>query len=179
MSTSKMQVAHDEFQAHMLQDVSRSFALTIPQLPVPLVRPVANAYLMCRIVDTIEDDAGLTIHRKQDFFETFGRVLNGETSAEQFATALFPLLSDSTLPAEHELIRQSPTVVQIFTELNELQQAEIKRCVKTMSDGMLQFQAMQNPDGLETLTQMNDYCYYVAGVVGEMLMTIIKPLKLS
>jgi len=45
----------DQLQDHLLQGVSRTFALTIPQLPPKLMRPVANAYLLCRIVDTIED----------------------------------------------------------------------------------------------------------------------------
>jgi farnesyl-diphosphate farnesyltransferase len=169
MSTSNTSVSYDAFQARVLQDVSRSFALTIPQLPERLARTVANAYLMCRIADTIEDDAGLTMRQKQHYFQEFERVLNGEVPAPQFADALSPLLTDSTLEAEHDLIRHTPTVVEIFMALNERQQAEIKNCVKTMSYGMLQFQEMQNPEGLETLAQMNDYCYYVAGVVGEML----------
>ncbi|HTT38021.1 MAG TPA: squalene/phytoene synthase family protein, partial [Burkholderiales bacterium] len=42
----------DEFQARMLAGVSRTFALTIPQLPQELARVVTNAYLLCRIVDT-------------------------------------------------------------------------------------------------------------------------------
>ena len=43
----------DDFQSDMLEQVSRTFALTIPQLPPTLRRVVANAYLLCRIVDTI------------------------------------------------------------------------------------------------------------------------------
>ena len=46
----------DEFQSDMLKRVSRTFALTIPQLPSTLCKVVSNAYLLCRIVDTIEDD---------------------------------------------------------------------------------------------------------------------------
>lgn len=34
---------------------------------------------------------------------------------------------------------------------------------------MLEFQKISNHEGLDTLRLMNDYCYYVAGVVGEML----------
>jgi farnesyl-diphosphate farnesyltransferase len=38
-----------------------------------------------------------------------------------------------------------------------------------MSTGMLKFQETRNPHGLETIAHMRQYCYYVAGVVGEML----------
>ena len=47
----------EAYQAYSLQGVSRTFALTIPQLPHQLRLPVGNAYLLCRITDTIEDEA--------------------------------------------------------------------------------------------------------------------------
>ncbi|MGI9214500.1 MAG: squalene/phytoene synthase family protein, partial [Gammaproteobacteria bacterium] len=43
-----------KFQSDILNKVSRSFALTIPQLPENLILPVGNCYLWCRIIDTIE-----------------------------------------------------------------------------------------------------------------------------
>ena len=44
------------YQAKILPLVSRTFALTIPQLTLELVDVVGNAYLLCRLADTIEDD---------------------------------------------------------------------------------------------------------------------------
>jgi farnesyl-diphosphate farnesyltransferase len=38
-----------------------------------------------------------------------------------------------------------------------------------MSAGMLWFQETRNPLGLEKMSDMDQYCYHVAGVVGEML----------
>ena len=159
----------DDFEALILQKVSRSFALTIPQLPATLTRPVANAYLLCRIADTIEDEAGLTIDQKQKFFNDLTHVVHRDLAPDDFAAELYPRLSDSTLPAEHELIKNTPIVMETFFQLNDRQQDVIRQCIETMSYGMLEFQKVQNPYGLETLTQMNDYCYYVAGVVGDML----------
>ncbi|HEY5567564.1 MAG TPA: squalene/phytoene synthase family protein, partial [Gammaproteobacteria bacterium] len=54
-------VARDdlEYQASILPGVSRTFALTIPVLPDRLAEVVTNAYLLCRLADTIEDDVGL------------------------------------------------------------------------------------------------------------------------
>ena len=45
-----------QLQMKHLLGVSRSFALTIPMLPEPLEDYIANAYLLCRIADTVEDD---------------------------------------------------------------------------------------------------------------------------
>ena len=156
-------------ETRILQKVSRSFALTIPQLPTKLAPAVANAYLLCRIVDTIEDEAGLSLDQKQQFFREFVEVVNNKFPAEQFANGLHPLLSARTLPAEHELILNTPAVMRTFFGFSDRQQTVIRQCVETMSYGMLEFQKIQNPYGLETLSQMNDYCYYVAGVVGDMV----------
>ncbi|WP_430981171.1 squalene/phytoene synthase family protein [Sphingobacterium kitahiroshimense] len=45
------------YQEQALTLVSRTFALTIPQLPLPLRTVVTNAYLLARIADTFEDCA--------------------------------------------------------------------------------------------------------------------------
>ena len=65
----------------MLKGVSRTFALTIPQLPAALCRVVSNAYLLCRIVDTIEDEPALSGARKNYFCQQFLRTLNVRAEA--------------------------------------------------------------------------------------------------
>ena len=52
---------------------------------------------------------------------------------------------------------------------NAKQQTALKRCATIMSEGMQAFQEMKSPSGLRDLTQLDHYCYHVAGVVGEML----------
>ena len=56
-----------EYQDYILQGVSRTFALTIPQLSKDLVQVVGNAYLWCRMADTIEDDPQLALALKGHF----------------------------------------------------------------------------------------------------------------
>ena len=62
------------YQEQILQGVSRTFALTIPQLPKPLRDVVGNAYLLCRIADTIEDEPALSIEQKHKFSESFNKI---------------------------------------------------------------------------------------------------------
>jgi farnesyl-diphosphate farnesyltransferase len=158
-----------DLQAYLLQGVSRTFALTIPQLPRELAWVVTNAYLLCRIIDTIEDEPALSPARKQDFCQQFVAVVAGETPAERFAAELAPHLSDHTLPTEHELIQNTPYVIGITRTLNSQQQEALQCCVKLMAEGMAEFQRNSNPNGLRDLVELDRYCYYVAGVVGEML----------
>lgn len=153
----------------LLQQVSRSFAFTIPQLPAALRPIVTNAYLLCRIADTIEDEESLTLDQKRLFFREFMDVIDGRLPPEQFARALHPLLSQRTTSAERELVRRTPAVIQFTLTFPDNQQAIIKRCVASMCRGMLRFQELRSPLGLKDVFQLDLYCYHVAGVVGEML----------
>ena len=66
------------YQAHILPGVSRTFALTIPVLPEKLACLMTNAYLLCRLADTIEDDVGLDQAQKSAFHARFVAVVKGE-----------------------------------------------------------------------------------------------------
>ena len=159
----------EAYQAYSLQGVSRTFALTIPQLPDRLCVQVGNAYLLCRITDTIEDETVLTIDQKQAFASDFIKVVKGEQSADTFATSLFKQLTDNTPEAERDLIRNTARVVRLTHSFTLPQRRAIERCVEEMATGMIRFQQQQSLDGLRDIRELSDYCYYVAGVVGIML----------
>ncbi len=169
MISVKFQSHKDDYIQQILQRVSRSFALTIPCLPLELSRTTSIGYLLCRIVDTIEDEKSLSFAQKQFFFTEFVDVVNGGTAAELFAKRLLPLLNENTLPAEKELVENCPLVIQAFFRLKPQEQVILSRCVKIMSAGMLQFQQLKTRCGLKDITYLDSYCYHVAGVVGEML----------
>ncbi|MEA3277655.1 MAG: phytoene/squalene synthase family protein [Pseudomonadota bacterium] len=161
-----------ELQGYLLNGVSRTFALTIPQLPARLAWVVANAYLLCRIVDTIEDEPALTVGQKRYFCERFVEVVAGASEAQAFANELAPRLSDATSIAEQELVRLTPEVVRVTEKLNGAQRGALLRCIRVMAQGMAGFQEAKDPHGLQNIAELERYCYYVAGVVGEMLTTL-------
>jgi farnesyl-diphosphate farnesyltransferase len=157
------------YQSRILQGVSRTFALTIPVLPRPLSRVVSNAYLLCRIADTIEDDKYLPVDKKSEFSKCFINVVAGQEPAADFSTRLYPLLSQETPVDERDLILHTSSVIRISHSFNKRQQAALQRCVSIMSDGMTRYQETDVRHGLADQVDMDQYCYYVAGVVGEML----------
>ena len=161
--------ADENFQSAILQGVSRTFALTIPVLPGELSRAVGNAYLLCRIADTIEDDADLSLLAKQRYANQFNAILATHAPATEFAAELSGQLAAHATAAERELISNTDRVVRITHSLAAPQQAALARCVRVMSEGMLFYQGQETLDGLSDQPAMDRYCYYVAGVVGEML----------
>ena len=157
------------FQARILPRVSRTFALTIPQLPVELSTVVANAYLLCRLADTIEDDPDLDSDAKSEFMAEFLAAVKGEADPESFARSLAPRLSRRMPDAEHELVANTATVLRITASFTPAQYRALRRCVTTMGKGMPEYQRHKTLDGLTNLEDLDRYCYFVAGVVGEML----------
>jgi farnesyl-diphosphate farnesyltransferase len=155
-------------QREILPGVSRTFALTIPVLPVDLAVVMTNAYLLCRIADTIEDDPGLHPEQKSEFHARFVAVVRGDASAAAFAADLAPLLSTRVLPAERELVRNTSAVIRVTHACSAEERAALTRCVSIMCRGMPAFQRNKSLRGLKDLTELAEYCYYVAGVVGEM-----------
>ena len=68
-------ITDEGYQDQILPHVSRTFALTIPQLPPRLKTAVTNAYLLCRIADTIEDEPALSPGETLALLERFTAVV--------------------------------------------------------------------------------------------------------
>ena len=173
MSTDAVEMdaslSDEAYQDRILPGVSRTFALTIPELPPALRASVTNAYLLCRIADTIEDEPALSPDESLMFLQRFVAVLYDKEPAGPLARDLEPELSNQTLPAERELIANMERVVRVTSRLPPDQRIAIQRCVEIMSGGMHQFQQTESLRGVPRQSDMDDYCYYVAGVVGQML----------
>lgn len=162
----------EQYQHYILQGVSRTFALTIPQLPGDLELVTGNAYLLCRITDTIEDDASLTSQQKYHFICRFLAVLEGHDNAVDFSRELLPLLGESCIAAELDLVKNVERVVRLTCSFSDVQQQCLMQCVRQMAAGMARFQEAENPFGLADMAELDCYCYHVAGVVGEMLASL-------
>ena len=97
--------ASDDLKFHweILPLVSRTFALTIPQLPEPLDLVTGNAYLWCRLADTIEDEPNLDAKRKRALHQSLLAVLDGDLAASCWSRRVAEYLTEATPKAEREL----------------------------------------------------------------------------
>ena len=162
-------IADEDYQNGILPHVSRTFALTIPQLPPALRTPVTNAYLLCRIADTIEDEIDPSVAATLVLQQRFVDVVCGREDADLLVRDVVPQLSERTLPAERDLVLNMKRVVGITAGFEDQQRIAIQRCLDIMCHGMHKFQLTASLRGLPRSTDLDDYCYYVAGVVGQML----------
>jgi farnesyl-diphosphate farnesyltransferase len=162
-------ISDEAYQDRILPYVSRTFALTIPQLPPALRTAVTSAYLLCRIADTIEDEPALSAAETLAFLQRFKTVVSGSADSAPLARELERRLTERTLPEERELVSNMERVIRMAQALDERPRAAIQRCVELMCYGMPHFQNNASVRGLARSSDLDDYCYYVAGVVGEML----------
>jgi farnesyl-diphosphate farnesyltransferase len=167
------QLAHDElYQRAILESVSRTFALTIPLLPANLEKVVGNTYLLCRIVDTIEDAVCIDPKTKQVLSTLFVKTVLDSSYSEEFVKESLIALLHHPNHDEKDLIKNIPRILRVLQSCDEKQRHAVAQCVQIMSEGMSYFHVRQNQVGLEDLKEFEKYCYVVAGVVGEMLTTV-------
>ncbi len=162
------------YQKAILSSVSRTFALTIPLLPPIIEKVVGNTYLLCRIVDTIEDAAELTPEAKKNLSALFLDVVLERAPVESFVEPCLDALKNYSNHDELDLIAHTPTVLRILHTCSSHDQEAVSRCVSIMSEGMSRFHGRQTKAGLKNLSEFEDYCYVVAGVVGELLTSIFR-----
>ena len=162
-------ISDETYQDQILPHVSRTFALTIPQLPPALRTPVTSAYLLCRIADTIEDEPAISAAETYGFLQRFTAAVCGKEEAGPLASEIVRRFSAQTLPAERDLVGNMERVIRVLGRFDEQQRSAIRRCIEVMCSGMHHFQHSASLRGLARSSDLDSYCHYVAGIVGEML----------
>ncbi len=160
------------FCRRVLPQVSRTFALSIALLPPTLRDAVGDAYLLCRIVDSIEDDARLSIERRLALFDAFDAVLTDDARDEGVLQRAARAAGVGETAGENELCAASGTVLRAFRALDRAQRDAIRPRVLEMSKGMREYATRAARDGRLRIADVADlerYCYFVAGTVGGLL----------
>src|SRR6516165_4673675 len=110
-------LSDEDYQNRILPHVSRTFALTIPQLPPGLAGAVTSAYLLCRIADTIEDEPALSAAESEHYLQRFAAAVSGREDAARLARELDGRLSERTLASERDLVRNMERVIRLTAQL--------------------------------------------------------------
>ncbi|OUW03428.1 MAG: hypothetical protein CBD11_03415 [Phycisphaera sp. TMED151] len=148
----------------LLQQTSRSFAVSIPMLPNPIREEVALAYLLFRVADTVEDEGSFDSNqRSQMLTEWIDSVRTCSTERIDHWSDFSSIEHSgyvALMDARGSLIERLKSVPLPHRELIH------QYLAKTVA-GMDQF--LVKNDAWHDVSEIREYCYYVAGVVGEML----------
>ena len=164
------QVISLELQHEHLLKVSRTFALTIPLLPEDVADQVSNAYLLCRIADTVEDDPKAECSLKIAWLREFARLSFALFDDDLALTALadrgYKLVASGAKDTELALMKDMVPVIKRTKTFPIAIRHILGRGVAILASGMAD---SLNGVSIENLADVDKYCYSVAGVVGELL----------
>jgi farnesyl-diphosphate farnesyltransferase len=156
----------------LLEKTSRTFALSIPVLPEPTRREVMIAYLLFRIADTFEDAAHWEPDARMRALADFNGLLR-EYSRENAERLSHDWVARRV--AHHagyqELMAEVAFVLDAFFALSPGAIEPIRSHVTRSADGMASIVSRTRHGRLvlHSVRELQDYCYIVAGIVGEML----------
>ncbi|MDP6657270.1 MAG: squalene/phytoene synthase family protein, partial [Nitrospinaceae bacterium] len=147
--------------------------MNISVLKGDLHKSILVAYLFCRTIDTVEDAGKLDAPNKIRLLLDFASLLKG---TENRSPSLNKWIEDISIvdgtPADLDLLQNTQKVFNAFDSLQENYQQQIIPSVCTMAQGMAYFQkkfGLEQMTLLENAEELEEYCYFVAGAVGEML----------
>jgi farnesyl-diphosphate farnesyltransferase len=151
----------------LVESVSRTFALSIHNLPSFLRQPVGLSYLLFRISDCIEDTPELEAERKNELLQLWGNILLNKAQPRSLTSQITQL--DTNNP-EVRVAQQAERLVDLFHTLDQELRAMISRHCADATFGMARWQR----DGpyIQTEEDLDDYMLQVAGMVGYLMTDI-------
>ncbi|MEZ3143017.1 phytoene/squalene synthase family protein [Halobaculum sp. MBLA0143] len=168
-----------------VRGVSRTFALTVDVLDEPMSSYVCLGYLVCRVADTVEDAEHVPPAEQAALLETYDAVLDPEdpTTAAEFRRTV-----DEWLPPESErsddwaVVAQTERVVATFDALPADVRAAVVPPARELVSGMAEFVRRYADEGglrIDDRAELDEYCYYAAGTVGNLVTNLLTRGNLS
>uniref|UniRef100_A0A0B7A0C6 Squalene synthase n=1 Tax=Arion vulgaris TaxID=1028688 RepID=A0A0B7A0C6_9EUPU len=135
----------------LLNKTSRSFAAVIQALDGELRNAVCIFYLVLRALDTVEDDMTIPNDIKVPMLKSF------------YTNLLDPEWKYNESNDKDKIVLENfPSISREYRELSEIYREIISESCQKMGEGMTVFLEKK----IDTITEWDEYCYYVAGLVG-------------
>lgn len=148
-----LSMSDKEFCYATLDKVSRSFAVVIQQLPQKLKDPVCVFYLVLRGLDSVEDDMTYPAEKRLPLLRNFFTKLNNPD---------WKIEGVGDSDDYRILLAHFDKVIKVYQRLDPGYKEVIADICEKMGNGMADYADKK----VVTLHDYNDYCYYVAGLVG-------------
>jgi farnesyl-diphosphate farnesyltransferase len=157
--------------------VSRTFSITIDRLEEPMARHICLGYLLCRVADTIEDAGHVPPAEQTDLLTAYDRLLDPSDplAVESFMNDVEPWIPEDP-NADWRVVAETPRVLQTFESLDEEPREIMRDPILELVGGMAMFTDRYAEEGglrLQTLEELEEYCWYAAGTVGTLITGLV------
>ncbi len=174
----EMAQAQNELLTDLLEQVSRSFYLTVRVLPKSIRSQIGLGYLLARTTDTVADTEIVPVEQRLKLLQALReRILGTSSTRVDFGE----LARHQGSPAERVLLEKCEASVALLQAQSPADQKLIRDVLDTITSGqeldLKRFEAPGKPSGhgadgtpnlvsLRTDEELDDYTYRVAGCVG-------------
>lgn len=148
----------------MLKETSRTFFIPINFLEPTLKKTVASAYLCMRAIDEIEDHPDMEEEAKQHLLRAVSQMLHTSFDREHYQELIRPYA--------HMLPPVTQRLADWISVCPEGIVDKVNESTAIMAGGMAKW--VEKKWIIETKEDLDDYTYYVAGLVGTMLSDLWK-----
>lgn len=161
-----------------LNKVSRTFALSLQELPDKHEKQMTVAYLLCRVPDTIEDTDKISSTEKEELLEAYKSVINSKLAPAEFVQQIRDSVPDvdTVDNPDWNLVLETEQLITIFNTFSAKEQQTISKWVIELTEGMREF-VVKNDDivgvRIQSIEELDKYCYFVAGTVGHMIIDLL------
>lgn len=160
-----------KFSKEILKEVSRSFALTIPMLDKEIKDEVLLTYLQDRILDNFEDEINpADLELQKEMMDRVSRVFSSEDYDRRND---FEVIKEKSALIEkkplQKLNQNIEKVYEVYNGFNPKVKQISHKWLVEMNKGMQKYLDKK----VETFSELDEYCYYVAGTVGGFLTELI------
>jgi farnesyl-diphosphate farnesyltransferase len=179
INTVRLSTAQKQYLSDRMNEVSRSFSLVVPEVESPMADYLSTAYLICRVLDNIEDSLrsyAWQIDRFNEFYQLLQDPSEAETVLRSWEAFDWPGLTDDErrmMGREEglqlwEIFTLFPLQVRKVIGLWTTKMAEgmARTCNPTEPNYFVNYGDVRLP---ASYADYNQYCYYVAGTVGRMI----------
>jgi farnesyl-diphosphate farnesyltransferase len=152
--------------AESLKKQSRSFAIPILNMDLYLQKPIMAEYNLNKTIDTIEDSLNLNVEEKAELIDEFCKYLSQGAMSNYVKDKMI-----SITPEEEQFVfKNYAATINLYNSLSLAERELALSKTIEMADGMKKFLNMP----INTMSELNEYCYYVAGTVGQYLVELIQ-----
>jgi farnesyl-diphosphate farnesyltransferase len=123
-------------------------------------------YNLNKSIDTIEDSTALEAEEKIDLIKTFCEYLHRDGFSPEVQKRMLQVVPEE----EAFVFKNYESTISLYNTLSKEEKALAKRWTTEMADGMCSFLTRS----INTLKDLNDYCYYVAGTAGIYLTNLLR-----
>ncbi|APX95615.1 phytoene/squalene synthase family protein [Natronorubrum daqingense] len=160
-----------------VHDVSRTFSITIDRLEEPMAKHICLGYLLCRVADTIEDAGHIPPEAQTELLTTYDQLLDptADQTVADFMSDVEPWIPDERTD-DWDVVAETPRILRTFESLEEEPREIMREPVRELVDGMAMFTSRYAEEGglrLQTLEELEEYCWYAAGTVGTLITGLV------